>query len=211
MILPEQLSDIKILPVLTVTDDSIAVDLCQALAAGGVNAVEITLRTEQAASAIQKVKQAIPSLVVSAGTVVDTQSALVAADAGVDFIVSPGMTESLVSKAEALSLPLLPGVSTASEVMRGIELGLSCFKLFPAVAVGGIPLLKSLAAPLPNAVFCPTGGLTTSNFTDYLALPNVACVGGSWLAPDDAIASRDWHAVERIARETLGKLSLIPV
>ena len=206
MTLTTQLADIRVLPVLTIEDDGIAVDLCHALANGGIKAVEITLRTDRAAAAIRRVKNALPEFVVSAGTVLDTDSALIARDAGVDFVVSPGMTEHLVKTAEAMELPLLPGVATASEVMRGVEMGLSCFKLFPAVAAGGLSLLKSLAGPLQHVSFCPTGGLTVGNFSDFLALPNVVCVGGSWMAPNGALADRDWHRIEAIARETMAQL-----
>ncbi|MDM3870043.1 bifunctional 4-hydroxy-2-oxoglutarate aldolase/2-dehydro-3-deoxy-phosphogluconate aldolase [Porticoccus sp. W117] len=206
MTLVKKLADIKVLPVLVIEDDGLAVDLCRALHNGGIKAVEITLRTPAAAAAIARVKQALPELSVSAGTVLNGDHALLAADAGVDFLVSPGIVESLVKKAEALSLPLLPGVATASEVMRGTEMGLNCFKLFPAVAVGGMDLLKSLASPLPNVSFCPTGGLSLDNFTDFLALPNVVCVGGSWMANSSVIADRDWQRIEDIARDTVARV-----
>ncbi|MGS2722583.1 bifunctional 4-hydroxy-2-oxoglutarate aldolase/2-dehydro-3-deoxy-phosphogluconate aldolase [Porticoccus sp. GXU_MW_L64] len=206
MALATQLAEIKVLPVLTIEDEGTAVDLCRALLNGGIKAVEITLRTPQAAAAIARVKQALPELSVSAGTVLNGDHALLAADAGVDFLVSPGMTEALVKKAEALSLPLLPGVATASEVMRGTDMGLTCFKLFPAVAVGGMELLKSLASPLPNVSFCPTGGLSLDNFTDFLALPNVVCVGGSWMASKGTVADRDWQRIEDIARDTVARI-----
>ena len=200
----EQLAD-KVLPVLTVSDNSMAVDLCHALAAGGIKAVEVTLRTASAADAIRKIKQALPELKVSAGTVTNPEQVLIAADAGVDFMVSPGMTKALVKRAETLDIPLLPGVATASEVLRGKDLGLNCFKLFPAVAVGGIELLKSLAAPLSDVSFCPTGGLNVNNFTDFLALPNVVCVGGSWMADSQLIADQNWQGITDLARETVAR------
>ncbi|UTW45475.1 bifunctional 4-hydroxy-2-oxoglutarate aldolase/2-dehydro-3-deoxy-phosphogluconate aldolase [bacterium SCSIO 12696] len=207
MTLVRKLSDIKVLPVLIIEDEGVAVDLCRALSNGGIKAVEITLRTPSAAAAISRVKQALPELGVSAGTVISPDHAQLAADAGADFLVSPGITEVLVKKADALNIPLLPGVATASEVMRGTELDLDCFKLFPAVAVGGIQLLKSLASPLPNVSFCPTGGLSRDNFVEFLALPNVACVGGSWMAPRNAVAEMDWQSIEREARDTLLQIS----
>ncbi|MCV6606473.1 MAG: bifunctional 4-hydroxy-2-oxoglutarate aldolase/2-dehydro-3-deoxy-phosphogluconate aldolase [Porticoccaceae bacterium] len=207
MTLVKKLADIEVLPVLTIEDEGVAVDLCRALLNGGIKAVEITLRTSQAAAAIARVKQELPDLSVSAGTVINGDHVLIAADAGVDFLVSPGMTEALVKKADVLDLPLLPGVATASEAMRGVEMGLNCFKLFPAVAVGGMELLKSLSAPLPNVSFCPTGGLNMDNFTQFLDLPNVVCVGGSWMAHGSMIADRDWQRIEAIARDTVSRLS----
>ena len=207
MSLAKQLADIAVLPVLTISDHSIAVDLCQALASGGIKAVEITLRTDCAAAAISRVKQAVPELLVFAGTVLNAQQALIAADAGVDFIISPGITESLIKKADVMGLPYLPGVATASEVMMGMNMGLDCFKVFPAVAAGGIELIKSLAAPFQGVSFCPTGGLTSDNFTDFLALPGVVCVGGSWMSAGSKVADRDWQGIEQIARQTMSKLS----
>lgn len=193
----------KVLPVLTVTNSEEAVALSRALAAGGITAVEITLRTAAAIKAISAVKQALPELLVAAGTVIDVKQMASVSAAGADFAVSPGMTEKLVDKATELSLPYLPGVATPSEVMRGLELGLNCFKLFPAVAVGGLALLKSLAAPLAGASFCPTGGLTLKNFTDFLALPNVICVGGSWMADSQLVTTQDWQGIAALARETM--------
>ena len=206
MILSRQLASLKVLPVLTVTDEVIAVKLCGALAAGGIRAVEITLRTKAALSAIAAIKRELPELQVSAGTIITSEQMLMASDVGADFVVSPGMTEALVKKADVLSLPFLPGVATASEVLQGLELGLDCFKLFPAMAVGGHELLKSLAVPLADVSFCPTGGLTIDNFTNFLALPNVVCVGGSWMADRDLVTAKDWRQIEAIARKTIQKL-----
>ncbi|HEY7771969.1 MAG TPA: bifunctional 4-hydroxy-2-oxoglutarate aldolase/2-dehydro-3-deoxy-phosphogluconate aldolase, partial [Marinagarivorans sp.] len=145
-------------------------------------------------------------LIVGAGTLVTAENVEQVAAVGVDFAVSPGMTEALVKKSQDCGVNLLPGVATCSEVIQGMELGLSCFKLFPATAVGGIPLLKSINGPLPQATFCPTGGLTVNDFTDFLALPNVACVGGSWLVPKAAVAAKDWQAITDIALQTMAKI-----
>jgi 2-dehydro-3-deoxyphosphogluconate aldolase / (4S)-4-hydroxy-2-oxoglutarate aldolase len=201
------ITEAAVLPVLTVAGADVAVALSRALATGGIRAVEITLRTEAALGAIQAVKRALPELIVAAGTVTTVDQMVAVSDAGADFAVSPGMTEALIGKATSLSLPFLPGVATPSEVLRGRELGLDCFKLFPAVAVGGLSLLKSLADPLADVSFCPTGGLTQENFTDFLALPNVVCVGGSWMADRQMIAEHNWDGIAELARQTVARAS----
>lgn len=205
-VLKTMISEARVLPVLTVDDVEQAVALARALQQGGIGAVEITLRTEAALAAIHTVKRALPEMRVAAGTVTRVEQMAAVRDAGADFAVSPGMTEALVNKAAQLSLPFLPGVATASEVMLGRELGLSSFKLFPAVAVGGIKLLKAMADPLPDAVFCPTGGLTLDNFTDFLALPNVICVGGSWMADREMLHNQNWQGITELARQTVARI-----
>jgi len=195
------LAGVRVLPILTLTDATEAVPLCTALAAGGLQAVEITLRTAAALGAIAAVRAALPNLVVAAGTVLTADDLAAAQQAGAHFAVSPGLTATLAHAAAERGLPLLPGVASASDVMRGMELGLTRFKLFPAVPVGGIALLQALAGPLPQAQFCPTGGISRSNAGDFLALPNVFCVGGSWLAPAALLARRDWSAVTALARD----------
>lgn len=191
-----------VLPVLTVTSAETSVAICAALQRGGIVAVEITLRTPAALDAIRLTKQQLPSLMVSAGTVTTVAEMQAVKEAGVDFAVSPGMTDQLVHAATDLELPFLPGVATPSEVMRGREMGIEIFKLFPATVVGGVGLLKAIAGPLPEVRFCPTGGLSLANMATFLALPNVLCVGGSWLCPADALARQDWVAIEEIARQT---------
>lgn len=203
----EFLAPLGVMPVIVLDAVEDAVPVAQALQKGGITSVEITLRTPVAIDCIKAVKAACPDLIVGCGTVVCEDDLDRVAAAGVDFAVSPGMTEALVKKAQALNVKLLPGVSTCSEVLQGMELGLTCFKLFPATAVGGLPLLKSINGPLPQVTFCPTGGLTVDDFTDFLALPNVACVGGSWLVPKAAVEAKDWQAITDIAAKTVAKIA----
>ena len=202
----EYLAPIGVMPVIVLDRVADAVPVAKALAAGGIKAVEITLRTPVAIECIKEIKLACPELIVGAGTLVNVRHVEQMAEIGVDFAVSPGMTEALVRKSLECGVKLLPGVATCSEVLRGMELGLSCFKLFPATAVGGLPLLKSINGPLPQVTFCPTGGLTIDDFTDYLALPNVACVGGSWLVPKAAVDAQNWQAITDIAAKTMAKI-----
>ncbi len=203
----EFLAPLGVMPVVVIDRVEDAVPITNALKAGGIKAVEVTLRTEAALDAIRAIKDNCEGILVGVGTVVNHQNLKDIAEIGVDFAVSPGYTPNLVKQAQDLDVDLLPGVASVSEVMVGMELGLSCFKLFPAVAVGGIPLLKSIGGPLPQVSFCPTGGLKMDTFTDFLALPNVACVGGTWLVPADAVAKQDWQAITDIASQTMAKIS----
>lgn len=203
----EQLGRLTILPVLVVNSEEQAVSISQALFDAGITAVEITLRTPAALAAIKAVKQALPSLTVAAGTINTITDMEAVASADVDFAVSPGLTRSLAECARALELPFLPGVSTASEVLGGMELGFDCFKFFPASACGGPALLKALSAPMPGIGFCPTGGINASNAGDYLALPNVLCVGGSWMLQADIIGAGDWVSIRNSTRDSLAHLS----
>lgn len=202
----EFLEPIGVMPVIVLNSVEDAVPVANALQKGGIKAVEITLRTPVALDCIKAIKQECSGLIVGAGTLINEQNVEDCAEAGVDFAVSPGMTPALVKKAEQTGVKLLPGVATCSEILTGMELGLSCFKLFPATAVGGLPLLKSINGPLPQATFCPTGGLTIDDFDQYLALPNVACVGGSWLVPKSAVEAKDWQAITDIAAKTVTKI-----
>ncbi len=202
----EYLEPIGVMPVVVINDVADAVPLTNALKAGGIKAIEITLRTDAALDSIRAVKAECDDILVGVGTVVTEQNMKDVAEIGVDFAVSPGFTPNLIKSAQDLGVELLPGVTSPSEVMLGMELGLSCFKLFPAVAVGGLPLLKSFGGPLPQVTFCPTGGLTIDSFTDFLALPNVACVGGTWLVPPAAVDAKDWGAITEIAKNTMEKL-----
>lgn len=199
----EQLLKVRVMPVLTVHSEAQALAVCDALAAGGILAVEITLRTPAALSAIRAVKAARPDFCVAAGTVRTPQDMEAVAAAGVDFAVSPGWSPSLSAAASALGLPFLPGVSTPSEIIQGSECGHSCFKFYPAEAVGGIPLLKALAGPFAGVEFCPTGGIGTHNYRDYLALPNVLCIGGSWMVDTKLIEAQQWDEIESISRECM--------
>lgn len=202
----DYLEPIGVMPVIVLDNLDDAVPVAKALYKGGVKAVEITLRTPVALDCIKLIKRECPELITGAGTIVNELNLEQVAEAGVDFAVSPGMTELLVKRAQALGVKLLPGVATCSEVLQGMELGLSCFKLFPATAVGGLPLLKSINGPLPQVTFCPTGGLTLDDFDQYLALPNVACVGGTWLVPKAAVQAKDWQAITNIAIKTMNKV-----
>lgn len=199
----EQLLKVRVMPVLTVHSEAQALAVCDALAAGGILAVEITLRTPAALSAIRAVKAARPDFCVAAGTVRTPQDMEAVAAAGVDFAVSPGWSPSLSAAASALGLPFLPGVSTPSEIIQGSECGHSCFKFYPAEAVGGIPLLKALAGPFAGVEFCPTGGIGTHNYRDYLALPNVLCIGGSWMVDTKLIETQQWDEIESLSRECM--------
>ena len=200
--LREMLADVHVLPVLTVHDAEDAVPLARALHAGGLEAIEITLRTDAALEAIERVRTEMPEMLVGAGTVNNENLMASASNAGAAFAVSPGLTGGLVAASRHHELPLLPGVATASEAMTAAAAGLDFLKLFPAQAIGGTALLKSLAGPLPGISFCPTGGIGQASFRDFLALPNVLCVGGSWMVPKAALAAKDWPAITRAAQET---------
>lgn len=190
-----------VIPVLMVERVEDAVPLAEALVEGGLKVLEVTLRTEHALDVIEAMARAVPEAVIAAGTVTSKAQLAAARQAGARFAVSPGLTPSLLEVLqEPGMLPLLPGVATASELMVGLEAGLRCFKLFPAEAAGGVPLLKSFHGPFPRAVFCPTGGITPETATRYLALPNVACVGGSWLATPAAIKEGRWQEIRDLAR-----------
>ncbi len=189
------LARLRIIPVLTVASTDQALATCKALAAGGIRGVEITLRSDAALDAITHVRESMPDFCVGAGTIKTAGDLDRVAERGVAFAVSPGLSDEVLAQALAKSVPLMPGIATATELMRGLDAGLDCFKLFPAEAVGGRALLKSLAAPFPEAAFCPTGGVSPDNFLDYLALPNVLCVGGSWMVADSLLAAADWDEV----------------
>lgn len=189
-----------IVPVLVMDDAARARPLAEALVAGGLPALEVTLRTPAALDAIRAMA-AVPGGVVGAGTLVTPEDVRAAKAAGAQFGVSPGATDALVAACEAEGLPLLPGAATASEAMRLLEQGYDMLKFFPAEASGGAPALKAIGAPLPQIGFCPTGGVSPANARDYLALPNVICAGGSWVAPGDKVQAGDWAGIEALARE----------
>lgn len=207
--LNEQLRLLKVMPVLTVHSEDEALAVTAALAAGGLLAVEITLRTPCALDAIRAVKQMHPGFVVAAGTVTTVGDMKAVAEAGVDLVVSPGFTPTLSACAKDLGLPFLPGVSTPSEIIAGIESGHSCFKLFPAEAIGGLTLLKALVSPFAGVEFCPTGGISSSNFLHYLALPNVLCVGGSWMVDAKLIREKNWERVQQLSRECVAEINYV--
>ncbi|MBL8578250.1 MAG: 2-dehydro-3-deoxy-phosphogluconate aldolase [Mesorhizobium sp.] len=190
-----------VIPVIKIKDVEKAVPLARALAAGGLRMIEITLRTPDALEAIRRIAGEVEHAVVGAGTVLNPKQFDEAAAAGSKFIVSPGLTDSLVSAAANSEVPLLPGAITPSEIMTALEAGIDVLKFFPAEQAGGTTFLRSLASPLASVRFCPTGGISALNAEEYLAVPNVVCVGGSWVAPDDAIRDRKWDVIESLARE----------
>ncbi|MEV7784723.1 bifunctional 4-hydroxy-2-oxoglutarate aldolase/2-dehydro-3-deoxy-phosphogluconate aldolase [Streptomyces sp. NPDC088106] len=190
-----------VVPVVVVEDAADAVPLARALVAGGLPAIEVTLRTPAALDAIRAIAGAVPEAVVGAGTVITPEQVGEAVAAGARFLVSPGWTDVLLEAMRASGVPYLPGVSTVSEVVALLERGVREMKFFPAQAAGGTAYLRSLAGPLPQARFCPTGGVGPDTAPDYLALPNVSCVGGSWMLPADAVAGRDWARIEGLARQ----------
>lgn len=189
-----------VVPVLVVDDAGIAASLAQALVAGGLPALEVTLRTPAALDAIREMAS-VEGGVVGAGTLLTPADVEAAKEAGATFGVSPGATDRLLDACEANDLPLLPGAATASEAMRLLERGYTTQKFFPAEASGGAPALKAIGAPIPQVKFCPTGGVSLSNAADYLSLSNTLCVGGSWVAPKDKIAAGDWAGITALAAE----------
>ncbi|WP_277437930.1 bifunctional 4-hydroxy-2-oxoglutarate aldolase/2-dehydro-3-deoxy-phosphogluconate aldolase [Streptomyces sp. SPB162] len=190
-----------VVPVVVLEDAADAVPLARALVAGGLPAIEVTLRTDAALDAIAAIAREVPDAVVGAGTVLTPEHVGAAVAAGARFLVSPGWTDRLLEAMRASGLPFLPGVSTTSEVVALLERGITEMKFFPAEAAGGTAYLTSLAAPLPRARFCPTGGIDAAAAPRYLALPNVGCVGGTWMLPADALRAKDWDRVEALARE----------
>jgi 2-dehydro-3-deoxyphosphogluconate aldolase / (4S)-4-hydroxy-2-oxoglutarate aldolase len=193
-----------VIPVLTVASVEDGVSQAKALVAGGLYAIEVTLRTPSALAAIRAIAKSAPDAVVGAGTIVSAEQIEEAVAAGAKFLVSPGSPPALAKAATQSPVPFLPGCASASEAMALRDLGFRALKLFPAEAVGGARLLASLAAPLPDLRFCPTGGIDLAKAPDYLKLPNVPCIGGSWMLPKAAMAAGDYAAVEALAREAAG-------
>ena len=189
-----------VIPVLKIANVADAVPLARALARGGLPAIEITLRTASALEAIRQVAAEVEEAIVGAGTILDAAQFEKAAAAGSRFIVSPGITRELLSAADDSNVPLLPGAITPSEIMAAREAGLRFLKFFPAEQSGGIASLKAFASPLADVKFCPTGGISGKNAADYLALSNVICVGGSWVAPDELVKAGKWDEIEALAR-----------
>jgi 2-dehydro-3-deoxyphosphogluconate aldolase/(4S)-4-hydroxy-2-oxoglutarate aldolase len=189
-----------VIPVAVIDDIEHAVPVAEALLAGGIPVLELTLRTPVAIEAIQQVRKEVPDIVVGAGTVTSAEQARQAAEVGASFLVTPGSTESAIDACLATGLPFLPGISTVSEAMRLAERGLTALKFFPAEAAGGVEFLKAIAGPLPGLKFCPTGGITPDSAGKYLALDNVGCVGGSWLTPKYALGHNDFARIKSLAR-----------
>ncbi|MGC6481802.1 MAG: bifunctional 4-hydroxy-2-oxoglutarate aldolase/2-dehydro-3-deoxy-phosphogluconate aldolase [Porticoccaceae bacterium] len=190
-----------VIPVITLDQVEDAVPLANALVAGGLKVLEVTLRTEAAVEGIRQIIQHVPDAIVGTGTVCSEEQIKLSEDLGCQFMISPGATDKLLSIGSQSSVPFLPGISTVSELMRGMEYGLENFKFFPAEAAGGAPVMKAMAGPFPDIKFCPTGGIGLGNAMDYLALPNVMCVGGSWIAKPNDIREKRWKEIEQLARE----------
>ncbi len=199
----KQLQAFRVLPVVTAVDVDSTVALAAALLDGGMRAIEITLRTEAALEAIAAVTEAVPGITVGSGTVTSPMELQQAIDAGCRFHVSPGITARLMDAVSEAGVDLVPGVASPSDVMLGKDYGLDCFKLFPAVPVGGVALLKALAGPFPDIAFCPTGGLNPDNFRSFLALPNVVCCGGSWMVAPELVRDRQWEMIKVLSQQAL--------
>jgi 2-dehydro-3-deoxyphosphogluconate aldolase / (4S)-4-hydroxy-2-oxoglutarate aldolase len=192
---------VPVMPVVVLDSLEHAVPVARALVAGGLPAIELTLRTPVALDAIRAIASEVPEILVGAGTITTPAHAKEALEAGAQFLVSPGTTRSLLHAMQDTGLPFLPGTATVSEVLSALEAGCTEMKFFPAAASGGTAYLKAIASPVPAARFCPTGGITLDSAPSYLALPNVGCVGGSWITPADALAAGDWDRVARLAAE----------
>ncbi len=193
--------DAPVIPVIVLEDVAHAVPLARALVAGGIRMLEVTLRTPAALACIEAIAREVPDAVAGAGTVRSVADARAARDAGARFAVSPGYTSKVGQACRELGLPLLPGVATGSEIMAASEDGYTELKFFPAMQAGGPAMLKAWSGPFTDVCFCPTGGVSPVNAKDFLSLPNVVCVGGSWLTPADAVATGDWARITRLARE----------
>ena len=191
----------QVVPVVVIDTEEQAVGLAEALLEGGIKVIEITLRNDFGVRAVALIKQQFPEMVVLAGTVNSARQMHEVAAVGVDGVISPGLTDSLLKSALEANVAYLPGVATASEVLKAMEYGLSECKLFPATVVGGTSALKAFKGPFPDIKFCPTGGVSADNYRDFLKLDNVMCVGGSWLAPGDLIKAQDWAAISQLCEQ----------
>lgn len=194
-----------VVPVIVVKKIEQAIPLAQALLAGGVKVLEVTLRSEVAVDAIRHISREVPEAIVGAGTVASPEDLGAVAEAGAVFAISPGLTPTLLDAANQGPIALIPGISTASELMFGMEMGYTEFKFFPAEAVGGVQMLKSIGGPFPHITFCPTGGVSLENYNDYLALANVACVGGSWIVPAQEIEMENWATITKLAQKAVAE------
>lgn len=200
----------RVVPVIVLSDAAHAVPLAHALLAGGIDVMEITLRSDAALAAIEAVARAVPEMHVGAGTVTRVADVSRVVDAGARFALSPGCTDALVHAVRVAALPFVPGVMTPGEVMRTRDMGFGLMKLFPAAQAGGLAMLKAMGAPLPDVAFCPTGGVSPETLAEFLSLPNVAMAGGSWLTPADALAQCDWARITRLAAEATATAKSCP-
>jgi 2-dehydro-3-deoxyphosphogluconate aldolase/(4S)-4-hydroxy-2-oxoglutarate aldolase len=196
-----------VMPVMVIQNLEDAVPLAKALVAGGIKVLEITLRTPVALDAIRAISQEAEGAIVGAGTIANPKQLQAARDAGAVFAISPGITQNLLAAAKDGDIALIPGVATLSELMLGMDYALDHFKFFPAEAAGGMPMLKAIGGPFPQATFCPTGGISPDNYQAYLKLSNVACVGGSWLAPADAVKTKNWAKVTALAQQAISNIA----
>ena len=194
-----------VVPVMVIHKLEQAVPLARALVDGGIRVLEITLRTPVAMEAIRIISREVSGAMVGAGTVTRGEELAAVAEAGAVFAISPGLTVELLDAANQGPIPLIPGIATISELMTGMARGYSHFKFFPAEAAGGVKMVQAIAGPFPQITFCPTGGITLANYRDYLALKNVACIGGSWVAPQEAMDQGDWPRITALAREAVEK------
>ncbi|WP_414827674.1 bifunctional 4-hydroxy-2-oxoglutarate aldolase/2-dehydro-3-deoxy-phosphogluconate aldolase [Alteromonas sp. H39] len=192
-----------VVPVLVINDVEKAVPLAKALMAGGIKVLEVTLRTPVAIDVISKIAKEVPDALIGAGTVTNAQQLKAVTEAGAKFAISPGMTADLLKAGMDGDIPLIPGISSTSDLMKGKDAGYTHMKFFPAEASGGVKAIKSISGPFPDVTFCPTGGIGPANYKEYLALPNVKCVGGSWVAPDDAINEGDWDRITQLAKDAV--------
>ncbi|AZH07390.1 bifunctional 4-hydroxy-2-oxoglutarate aldolase/2-dehydro-3-deoxy-phosphogluconate aldolase [Proteus mirabilis] len=192
-----------VVPVIVINHIEEAVPVAKALVAGGVKVLEVTLRTDCAIEAIRRIAKEVPEAIVGAGTVINPQQLVQVTEAGAQFAISPGLTDALLKAAVAGSIPLIPGISTVSELMLGMSYGLNEFKFFPAEANGGVKALKAIAGPFSQVRFCPTGGISPENYRNYLALESVLCIGGSWLVPSDAVKAGDYQRITELAKEAV--------
>lgn len=195
-----------IVPVIAIQRADDAVPLAQALVKAGVNVLEVTLRTDCALEAIYLIKQSVPEAIVGAGTVTNTIQYGQAVEAGAQFIISPGLTQSLLQKSKEYTIPFIPGIATPSELMLAAEYGLSVLKFFPAEIYGGIKALKAFSGPFAQIKFCPTGGVSEKNYQDYLMLNNVLCVGGTWFVPKDAIERGEFDKIYHLAKQAVDEV-----
>lgn len=199
----EKLAAMRLVPVIVIKDVSKAVPLAKALCEGGLPCAEVTLRTPQAADAIRAIADAMPQMLLGAGTVLTPAQVDIAVNAGAKFIVAPGLNPEVVKYCQSINMPVLPGVCTPSEVEQGLALGLEALKFFPAEAAGGVNMLKALSGPYGNVKFMPTGGITQKNLQEYLAIKSVFACGGSWMVKDDLIAAGDFAAITELTREAV--------
>jgi 2-dehydro-3-deoxyphosphogluconate aldolase/(4S)-4-hydroxy-2-oxoglutarate aldolase len=192
-----------VVPVLVIDNVEDAVPIAKALLDGGINVLEVTLRTKAAMDVIRTIAKEVPEAYIGAGTVTTREELKAVTEAGAKFAISPGLTADLLQAGKEGSIPLIPGISNISDLMKAKDAGYDHLKFFPAEAAGGVNAIKSIGGPFPNIVFCPTGGISIKNYKEYLALPNVKCCGGSWLAPSDAIKNKQWSVITDLAKEAV--------